>query len=138
MILFRFLDYFFIIFHTAFILFNITGWIFKITRKLNLITLSLTAFSWYILGIFYGFGYCFCTDWHFTIREKLGYVDISNSYVHFLILRITGINFNERWVIICTVIVFFISFAVSLSFNTIDLYKYLKKRKFKKNDIASS
>jgi hypothetical protein len=129
MLLYQFLDYFFIIFHTAFILFNITGWIFKITRKFNLITLSLTSFSWYILGLFYGFGYCICTDWHFLVREKLGYEDISMSYIHFLILRITGINFNERLVIVCTVIVFFISFVASIAFNTADLIGFIRKKK---------
>src|ERR1019366_4368421 len=76
---YRFLNIFFFVFHTIFTLFNIVGWIFPKTRKLHLITISLTAFSWFILGNWYGWGYCFCTDWHWMVREKLGYKDHSRS-----------------------------------------------------------
>ena len=118
-----FLNYFFFIFHTIFTLFNIFGWIFKKMRKIHLITLILTVFSWYFLGIWYGFGYCFCTDWHWKVREKLGYVDESISYIHFLILKLTGINFNEDLVINVTIIVFFICFALSVALNIRDIVK---------------
>ena len=130
MLIYHLLDYFFLIFHTSLVIFNITGWIFKKTRKLNLITLSLTAFSWYILGIFYGFGYCVCTDWHFTVREKLGYIDPSMSYIHFLLLQLTGISFNEKLVIICTVAVFFISLAASITLNSVDFYAHIREKKY--------
>ncbi len=124
-----FLNYFFFIFHTIFTLFNIFGWIFKKMRKIHLITLILTVFSWYFLGIWYGFGYCFCTDWHWKVREKLGYVDESISYIHFLILKLTGINFNEDLVINVTIIVFFICFALSVALNIRDIIKARKNGK---------
>ena len=91
-------DYFFFLFHSILILFNVFGWTIPRWRLANLITLSLTAFSWFILGIWYGFGYCPFTDWHWEVRQILGYNDQSNSYVHFLLLKITGINFPEIWV----------------------------------------
>ena len=122
-----FLDYFFIIFHTALVLFNISGWIFKKTRKINLFTLLMTATSWYGLGIIYGWGYCYCTDWHWQVRDKLGYIDISHSYIHFLLLEITGINFNEILVINATVFIFFAALIMSLIFNFFDLKEYFKK-----------
>ena len=56
---YTFLNIFFFVFHTVFTLFNMGGWAFPKTRKLHLITLSLTAFSWFILGIWYGWGFCF-------------------------------------------------------------------------------
>ncbi|MGZ8511472.1 MAG: DUF2784 family protein, partial [Chitinophagaceae bacterium] len=59
---YQFLNIFFFVFHTVFTLFNMVGWIFPRTRKLHLITLSITAFSWFVLGIWYGWGYCACTD----------------------------------------------------------------------------
>lgn len=90
------------------------GWIFPRTRKLHLITLSLTAFSWFILGIWYGWGYCVCTDWHWEVREKLGYNDRSRSYIHFLILKLTGIDVDPRLVEWGTLIVFLLSFALSI------------------------
>jgi hypothetical protein len=120
-LLLQIIDYFFILFHTVLILFNVFGWIVPRWRFANLITLSLTAFSWFLLGIWYGIGYCPFTDWHWKVRHLLGYNDQSNSYIHFLILKITGINLSENWVEGTTVIVFFTAFSISL-------YFYLKKR----------
>ncbi|MFH2144063.1 MAG: DUF2784 domain-containing protein [Bacteroidota bacterium] len=107
-----FLDYFFIFFHTVFTLFNIVGWIWKKTRIYHLITIGLTALSWFIAGIWYGWGYCFCTDWHWQIRFYLGKPIKSNSYIHFLIQELTGINLNEKFVdqvvlyvfLVCTIL----------------------------------
>jgi hypothetical protein len=117
---YQFLDIFFIVFHTLFTLFNITGWLFRATRKWNLVTLSLTAFSWFVLGIWYGWGYCLCTDWHWQVRERLGYHDQQNSYIHFLLLKLTGINFNETLVNNVTLIVFVISVVMSVWLNIRD------------------
>ncbi len=117
------LNYFFFSFHTSLIIFNSFGWIFPKLRRLNLTTLMLTAFSWFVLGIWFGWGYCVCTDWHWTVREKLGYQDMSNSYIHFLILKLTGINFAEELVDLVTVVVFFSSFFISLWLNIRDYKK---------------
>lgn len=108
------IDYFFFFFHSIFILFNVFGWIIPRWRFANLITLSLTAFSWFVLGIFYGLGYCPFTDWHWEVRRLLGYNDQSNSYIHFLILKILRINLPESLVYMATVIVFFTAFSVSI------------------------
>lgn len=110
------IDYFFILFHGVLILFNVLGWIVPKWRFANLITLSLTALSWFVLGIWYGIGYCPFTDWHWKVRQLLGYNDSSNSYIHFLILKTTGINLPENWVDTTTVIVFFSAFSVSIYF----------------------
>ena len=115
--LYPFLNIFFFVFHTVFTLFNVVGWTLPKTRKLHLITLSITAISWFVLGIWYGLGYCFCTDWHFQIREKMGYVDSSNTYIHFLILQLTGLNLNPKLVDNATLIVFLISFGLSIWVN---------------------
>jgi hypothetical protein len=88
----KFLDIFFLAFHTAFLLFNLFGWIFRRLRKWNLITLMITAFSWFALGYFYGFGYCFLTDWHWSVREKLGDPIPYNSYVQFLLADLLHIQ----------------------------------------------
>ena len=114
------LNYFLFLFHTSLILFNSFGWVFPKLRKWNLISLLLTAFSWFILGIWFGWGYCVCTDWHWTIRKNLGYQDMSDSYIHFLILKITGINFPEKVVDIGTVVVFFLSLLISIWLNVRD------------------
>jgi hypothetical protein len=126
MVWYQFLNIFFFVFHTLFTLFNMVGWIFPKTRKLHLITLLLTAFSWFVLGIWYGWGYCVCTDWHWDVRDKLGFEDRSNSYIHFLILKLTGANLNHKLVEYSTLIVFLVSVVLSVWLNTRDC---LRKRR---------
>ena len=114
---YQFLNIFFFVFHTAFTLFNIVGWAFKSTRRWHLVTLSLTAFSWFVLGIWYGWGYCFCTQWHWEVRRKLGYQDHSNSYIQFLVFKLTGINFSLQLVEHITLIIYLVSLALSVWLN---------------------
>jgi Protein of Unknown function (DUF2784) len=120
------IDYFFILFHSVLILFNISGWIVPRWRLANLVTLLLTAFSWFVLGIWFGIGYCPFTDWHWKVRQLLGYHDQSNSYIHFLIMKITGINLPENWVDTTTVVMFFTAFIISVYFT---IKKRVSKRK---------
>lgn len=82
-----------------------------------MISLGLTTFSWFVLGIWYGWGYCLCTDWHWEVRARLGYHDMSDSYIHFLILELTGFNLSEGLVDTGTVVVFFTSLLISLWLN---------------------
>lgn len=120
------LNIFFIAFHTAFTLFNIVGWIFPGTRKLHLITMLLTAGSWFVLGIWYGWGYCVCTDWHWQVREAIGIHDRSDSYIHFLLLKITGVDWDKQLVEQATLIIFLLCLILSCWLNYSD-YK-IKKR----------
>ncbi len=101
-----FLNIFFFMFHTAFILFVLFGWIWKKARKIHLAALFLTAISWFGLGIFYGLGYCFCTDWHWNVRYRLGYVDMPRSYINLLILTVTGRELNDTLVDVVTMAAF--------------------------------
>lgn len=113
----QFLNIFFFVFHTAFTLFNIVGWAFPKTRKLHLATILLTAFSWFVLGIWYGWGYCACTDWHWDAREALGYHDRSNSYIYFLLLHLTGKDFNKQLVDTATLSIFLLTAVLSVWLN---------------------
>jgi len=117
---YHFLNVFFFVFHTALTLFNCIGWAFRATRKWNLVTLLLTAGSCFILGIWYGWGYCLCTDWHWMVRRHLGYHDESRSYIHFLIRKLTGANLDPQLVERGTLIVFIISFMLSIWLNVRD------------------
>jgi len=115
--MYEFLNIFFFVFHTCLTLFNLFGWIWKATRKLNLITLSATAFSWIVLGFWYGFGYCPCTHWHWLVRRELGYFDMPNSYIKFLIDELTGLDFAAYTVDLWTGILFSFAFFISLYLN---------------------
>lgn len=91
-------DIFFVVFHTSLIIFILFGWIWKRTRFWNLVVILLTAGSWTILGIFFGFGYCPLTDWHFRILERLGHTSLPNSYIKYLADRLTGLSFNPGFI----------------------------------------
>lgn len=132
---YEFLNIFFFIFHTLIVLFNIMGWIFKATRKWNLILLLLTGCSWFILGIWYGWGYCVCTDWHWDVRRKLGYIEESDNYIHFLFLKLTGINLPDKLVENGVMIFFVLSLAMSISLNLRD---YIQRRKEKRTHTIIS
>ena len=94
----KILDIFFTAFHSMLVLFILFGWIWRKTRRLNLVIILLTAASWLGLGIFYGLGYCPLTDWHFSILRKLGYSDLPNSYLSFLFTRLTGLQIDQNLV----------------------------------------
>ena len=113
----KFLDIFFTIFHSLLILFILVGWIWKKTRKVNLICILLTAASWLLLGIFYGLGYCPLTDWHFNILRKLGHTDLPTSYISFLFTRITGLPVDQGLVDAVTLWGLIIALIISIFLN---------------------
>ncbi len=106
------------IIHLSLMAFNLTGWIWLRTRKLHLITLIATATSWFILGIWYGFGYCVLTDWHWSIKEKLGETNLPNSFVKYIADKITGNEVNSSLIDAVTVggLIFAIIAAVYVNF----------------------
>jgi hypothetical protein len=117
MFLYHVLDIFFMILHPAVIVFNLFGWIWKKTRVANLILLLLTGGSWFILGLFYGIGYCPFTQWHWEVLHHLGKTNLPDSYVKYLVLRITGISFSDRLTDTVTAICFFLALGLSLYVN---------------------
>lgn len=114
--IYQFLDVFFFVFHSMIVLFNLTGWIWRKTRIPHLIFLVSTAFSWFVLGIWYGFGYCPCTDWHWQIREILGYSDPPASYIQFLLHKLTPIRLPDNTVDTLVVIFLIVPALLSISF----------------------
>lgn len=125
----KIIDIFFFGFHTILILFNVLGWLVPKWRFAHLIAVLLTAFSWFVLGIWFGCGYCICTDWHWQVREMLGFHDMSSSYIHFLILKITQIDFPVSLVDSTTVIVFISVGIISICLN---VRNWIVKRKDEK------
>ena len=81
----------FFVAHSAWMAFTSLGWISRRTRRLHLLAVLLTAASWFGLGVRYGWGYCPCTDWHWQVRDRLGYID-PPSYTQLLIRVVTGID----------------------------------------------
>jgi len=92
-------------------------------RKWNLATLIMTGGSWFILGIFYGFGYCPLTDWHFQVLHKLGKHDLPVSYIEYLAERISGMDVDSELADTLTLIVFLVAFSISALLNVFDYMK---------------
>ncbi len=86
------LDIFFVIFHSVFILFILFGWIPRRFRVAHLVCVLLTGGSWFILGIFYGMGFCPLTEWHWDVLRQLGKTGLPFSYVQYILDRLLGIN----------------------------------------------
>jgi len=101
-------------------IFILFGWVWKKTRLANLIIILLTAFSWTVLGIWYGFGFCPSTEWHWQVRMKLGHYDLPSSYTKFLMDSLTGLDMEEKLVDAIAVFFLGISFTASVLTNVRD------------------
>jgi hypothetical protein len=123
--MYEFWNVFFFVFHSSLILFILLGWLWTKTRKINLAVVLLTAFFWFILGIWYGFGYCPCTDWHWQVRMRLGYYDMPSSYLTFLIRSLTGYDVNKTLIDVFAVVFLLLSICASVVIN----YRDWKNRK---------
>ncbi len=115
--LFLVLDWFFIVLHSVLIIFNLFGWIWKATRRLNLATLLLTGLSWIGLGLYYGIGYCPLTDWHWMVLSKIGNTPHTPSYIAYLIHRMLGITISTSTADWLTLGLFLCALFLSIKFN---------------------
>ncbi len=121
MMWYRLLDIFFVLFHSSLVLFNLLGWIWKKTRLANLITLAVTGASWLFLGLLVGtLGYCPLTDWHFSVLSRLGETGLPNSYMKYLVDRLTGLDVSPQLVDSVTLWTFVAALSISLVLNIRD------------------
>lgn len=112
-----YLDYFFTLLHIAIISFNMLGWIWPQTRKAHFICVILTLFSWLILGLWYGIGYCPITDWQWQIKERLGETNLPNSFIKYIADNLSGRNISADLVDSLTAIVFGFAVLMALYFK---------------------
>jgi hypothetical protein len=105
--------------HTLWTVFNCVGWMWRRTRPWHLAAVTMTGASWFVLGIWHGWGYCPCTDWHWRIRERLGYVD-PPSYTQLLFRELTGVDPGARAADVVTAAVFAVSLLLSVVLNLRD------------------
>ena len=103
--------------HLVIIIFNLTGWIWRKTRKIHLVVVALTFGSWFILGIFYGWGYCFLTDWQWRVKEKLGEMDLPDSFIKYIVDTSFGTDMDAGLINNLTLIIFLLILLVTLYVN---------------------
>jgi hypothetical protein len=113
------LNVLFFVVHTCWMVFNCVGWVWRRSRRWHLASLVLTGVSWFGLGIWYGWGYCPCTDWHWQVRERLGYRD-PPSYTELLMDELTGIDVTTSTANLITVSVFAVTLVLSVVLNVRD------------------
>lgn len=112
-----FLDVLLTLLHLLIIGFNLFGWIFPATRKLHFIFITITAFSWFILGIWFGMGYCPITDWQWQVKEKLGESQLPDSFITYYANKVTGRNFSDAFINRVTLICFISVTLISIYIN---------------------
>ena len=113
--------------HTSWIAFNCIGWAWRRTRRWQFLTLTLTALSWFGLGIWYGWGYCPFTDWHWQVRARLGYAD-PPSYVQLLVGELTGIALSLEAANALAVGTLLLAAVLSIVLNVRDLRRDRRRR----------
>lgn len=111
------LDFFLTIAHLSIILFNLFGWIPKRTRKIHLVSLALTAASWFILGIWYGMGYCPLTEWQWRVKEQLGERNLPNNFVEYFLEKMLHRDFSSAFVEMLITVCFALAVMFSLFVN---------------------
>ncbi len=115
----HFLDILLSIVHLAIVGFNLLGWMYKKTTKAHFISIVLTASSWFLLGIWFGMGYCPFTDWQWQVKEKLGERNLPSNFIEYFAEKFTGIDFDARFVNNMIAISFVIVALLSIYVNFI-------------------
>jgi hypothetical protein len=85
--------------------------------------LLLTGASWFVLGLFYGIGYCPLTDWHWQVLSELGTYPTENSYVQYFFRRTLNMKISVEFADGLTVMAFFLALCCSLIVNFRSIFK---------------
>ena len=107
----------FIIGHLCIIIFTLFGWIPSKTRRLHFSIVLITAFSWVVLGFWFGFGYCFFTDWNWMVRRKMGIDSDPSSFLKLMVDFLTGTDVDAVLIDAATAATFALIFTVSVYLN---------------------
>ena len=111
------LDIFYTALHLLIIGFNLFGWIWPKTRIAHFISILLTAGSWFLLGIWFGWGYCPITDWQWQVKEKLGEKHLPASFIEYYGEKIIGSSLDTGLVNLVTLLAFLLTALLSVYVN---------------------
>lgn len=121
------LDVLLTIIHILIIVFNLFGWIPKRTRKAHLVSVLLTAASWFILGIWYGTGYCPFTEWQWKVKTELGEKGLPSNFVEYYMEKIAGRDISSSFVNTLIAVCFCLAVVMTIYVNFI-LPRFKKNR----------
>ncbi len=118
-LVYKFLNVFLHIFHISVIAFIAFGWMFRITRLLNLLMIIGSLASWFLLERILGTDYCPITYVHWKLKEKMGVRVDSDSFVKYWLDRICRRDFSsekiERTLTAVTISIGFVSTILNIS-----------------------
>lgn len=119
----QFLDFGLTLIHLIIIGFNLFGWVWKPLRKLHLVVIFATAACWFLLGIWYGIGYCPLTEWQWEIKQQLGEQNLPNSFIKYFADKVFNSNIDASFIDTITATGFFAAAVISIYVNF-----FLKKK----------
>jgi hypothetical protein len=67
--------------HIGLLVINCTFWLIPRWRCLHRLVFGSTVFSWLGLGYFFGWGYCFLTDIHWSVKRSLDAGPLPPSFI---------------------------------------------------------
>lgn len=130
----HFLDFFLTVFHSAFVLFILFGWMIPKFRKYHMTAILLTLVAWLLIGLYKGvLGYCPLTDWHWDVKRALGETNMPSSFIEYMVERAIGLNFPTLVIDVVTASGLIFGIAMSV----IVYLKHLKNSSKKSTHIAS-
>ena len=111
-------NFIFHVLHIGIIAFVAAGWLIPSLRLPHLILIVSTLVCWFILGFWFGFGYCPITDWHWKIKDRWGEGRPQTSYIHSglqrLLARPLSTTHVDSMVVIGTIVI--AAFAIAMYF----------------------
>jgi hypothetical protein len=117
MLMLTLLDVILTFIHLVIIGFNLLGWIWPETRKAHFICIVATAASWFLLGLWFGMGYCPVTDWQWRVKEQLGEYGLPASFIKYYVDKISGQNVSAGLIDMLTGILFGMAAMLSVYVN---------------------
>lgn len=115
---YRCLNALFHVLHIAIILFVMLGWLVPQWLMMHLVLTMLTLGSWFILGHWFGHGYCPVSSWHWRLKGALGDGRPEGTYIHLLLQRLSGRALQsaavDRFVVVVTLLIAGISIALNV------------------------
>ena len=103
--------------HLIIVGFNLFGWMWKRTRKAHFVVVMVTAACWFVLGIWYGIGYCPVTDWQWQVKQKLGETNLPNSFIKYWADKLSGSNVDASIIDTLTAACFAMVFILAIYFQ---------------------
>ncbi len=120
LVLHRLLDAALAVLHATLTAFNLSGWAWRRTRRLHLLSVGVTLLFWFGAGAARGWGYCPLTDWHWGVKRVLGETDLPASWIKYHLDAATGVEWNAGLVDAATVGCALAASALSTALNLRD------------------